>query len=161
MKFVRQNKTIIIFPESMSHSEVKRYFNLCPETAGFAQAYPKEDGFDFSIYGQSTGLKIQSDPENDQKILKDHTDFSTEKPFAFAVSSEFNEVFFFPVSESENVMANISFRDDIKHGVLSITTEKETDPMSCRSLKAVANIIQSNKPLDSDDLLTIRLVLNR
>lgn len=161
MKFIRQNKNIIIFLETASHADTKRYFNIEPETAGFAQSCIEENGFDFSIYGDSKGLRISSDPENDEKILKESTDFSPEKPLGFAVSDEYNELFLFPVSEIETFKNSFNSREDVKYGTLCISTEKETDPYSCRSFKAVPNILTSNKELTKQECSFITRSLNR
>ena len=64
MKFIRQNNIIVIFSETESHSDVSRYFNLNPNTAGFAQTCIEENSFDLALYGDSKGLRIKSDTEN-------------------------------------------------------------------------------------------------
>lgn len=161
MKFIRQNNTIVIFSETESHSDVSRYFNLNPNTAGFAQTCIEENSFDLALYGDSKGLRIKSDTENDEKILLEHTNFSEQKPLGFAVSGELNDFYLFPISQKEELMEKINFRKDIKFGILFVSTETETSSMSERPFKAIAHIIESNQELNNDDHYIISRNLNK
>lgn len=65
---ITEDKTIIVFPELLQHSEFKR-FN--PTSAGFISfGVNKEGNPTCSCYGESISLGLKSNPEVDTWIAK-------------------------------------------------------------------------------------------